>query len=276
MSSPNNKTIFITGASRGIGREIALRCAREGANIVIAAKSDQPHPKLAGTIHSVAQEVEDLGGRALAIKVDVRDEDQVNAAMNFAAETFGGIDALINNASAIHLKNLQQTDLKRYDLIHSINTRGVMVCCKAAIPHLKKSNNGHIITLSPPINLGKHWLGLHIPYTVTKYSMSLFALGIAEELREDGIASNCLWPQTTIATAAVEFAIDDKLLSASRTPAIMADAAYEILTSDSRNLTGETLVDETLLRERGYVDFEQYKNDPNCEALCIDLFIDPV
>ena len=187
MTSLKGKTLFITGASRGIGRELALRCAKDGANIVIAAKSDAPHPKLPGTIHSVAKEVEEVGGKALAIKVDVRNEALVQSAMQQAVDTFGGIDALINNASAIHLKNLQKTELKRFDLIHSINTRGVLVCSQAAIPHLKQARNPHIITLSPPINLGKHWLGEHIPYTVTKYSMSLLAQGLAEELRGDGI-----------------------------------------------------------------------------------------
>ncbi len=275
MPSLKNKTLFITGASRGIGRAIALRCAREGANIVIAAKSDEPHPKLPGTIHSVAAEVEKAGGQALAIKLDVRDEEQIASAMQMAADKFGGIDALINNASAINLQNLQDTDLKRYDLLHSINTRGTMLCSKAAIPYLKQSNNGHIITLSPPINLGKHWLKPYIPYTVTKYSMTLITLGIAEELRADGVAANCLWPKTTIATAAVEFAINAELLKASRTPEIVADAAYEILTSSSTTLSGETLVDETLLRERGYSDFDQYKNDPACQDLFIDLYIDP-
>lgn len=274
MNNLHGKTIFITGASRGIGREIALRCARDGANVIIAAKSDEPHPKLPGTIHSVAKEVKEAGGTPLAIKLDVRNEGHVEAAMQQAAEHFGGIDALVNNASAIYLRNAQNTSMKRFDLIHSINTRGTLVCSRAAIPYLKKSNNPHIITLSPPINLGKHWLGQFIPYTVTKYSMSLIALGLAEELRTDGIASNALWPQTTIATAAVEFAIDAKLLKASRTPAIMADAAYEILVSDSKLVTGRTFVDETLLRDRGYTDFNQYKNDLDCEELCIDIFID--
>lgn len=275
MSNLANTTIFITGASRGIGREIALRCAKDGANIIIAAKSDTPHPKLPGTIHSVAKEVEEAGGKALAIKLDVRDEANVDAAMKLAAETFGGIDVLINNASAIQLTNVENTDLKRFDLIHSINTRGVMACSKAAIPYLKQSDNAHIITLSPPINLGKHWLGGYIPYTITKYSMTLLALGLAEELRAAGVSSNTLWPQTTIATAAVEFAIDEDLLKASRTPAIMADAAYEMLISEKGTLSGETLVDESFLRERGYTEFEHYKNDPECEKLFIDLFIDP-
>lgn len=274
MASLKGKTLFITGASRGIGREIALRAAKDGANIVIAAKSDEPHPKLPGTIHSVAEEVRAAGGQALAIRVDVRDEALVNEAMDKAVAEFGGIDALINNASAINLTNLQSTDIKRFDLMHSINTRGVLVCCKAAIPHLKKSANGHIITLSPPINLKKHWLGGHIPYTVTKYSMSLMTLGIAEELRADGVAANCLWPKTTIATAAVEFAIDMSLMERSRTPEIMADAAYEILTSDSSKLSGETIIDEDILRERGCTDFDKYLNDPKCTDLFMDLFVD--
>ena len=255
MSSLKNKTIFITGASRGIGREIALRCARDGANVVIAAKSDKPHPKLPGTIHSVAAEVEAAGGKALAIRLDVRDEAGIEAAMALTVETFGGIDALINNASAIQLTPMKDTSLKRFDLIHSINTRGVLACSKAAAPFLKNASNPHIITLSPPINLGKQWLGGYIPYTVTKYSMTLLALGFAEELRGDGIASNTLWPKTTIATAAVEFAIDKSLMNSSRTPAIMADAAYEILITENCEMSGETLIDETILRDRGVTEF---------------------
>ena len=274
MQKLADKTIFITGASRGIGREIALRCARDGANIVIAAKSDEPHPKLPGTIHSVAREVEAAGGKALAIKLDVRDEENVSAAIKKTVQTFGGIDALINNASAIFLENVPNTPLKRFDLIHSINTRGTLACCQAAIPYLKQSSNPHIITLSPPINLAPHWLGRHIPYTITKYSMSLIALGLAEELREFGIASNTLWPRTTIATAAVEFAIDKEIMKASRTPAIMADAAYEVLVSDSKQLTGQTLIDESLLRERGVDNFDHYKNDPACRTLQMDIFVD--
>lgn len=274
MSVLKGKTIFITGASRGIGREIALRCAREGANIVIAAKSDQAHPKLPGTIHTVAEEVVAAGGQALALKLDVRDEQGVEACMEKAAEHFGGIDALINNASAIQLTKAQDTELKRFDLIHSINTRGVLACSKAAIPFLKKSDNGHIITLSPPLNMAKKWLGDYIPYTVSKYSMSLLALGLAEELREDGIASNALWPRTTIATSAVEFAVGAELLKHSRTPEIMADAAFEILVSKAGALSGETLIDETLLRERGYTDFDRYLNDPECKDLFMDLYVD--
>jgi citronellol/citronellal dehydrogenase len=274
MRTLKDKTIFITGASRGIGREIALKCAADGANVVIAAKSDTPHPKLPGTIHSVAQEVIAAGGRALAVKVDVRNDEDVERAIAQAVAEFGGIDALVNNASAISLTPAQTTEMKRFDLIHAINVRGTLLCSKAAIPHLRQSENGHILTLSPPINLGKHWLGLHIPYTVTKYSMSLLALGLAEELRRDGVASNALWPQTTIATAAVDFAINSDLMRASRTPAIMADAAHEILTSDARDVTGNTFIDEHILRDRGVTDFEGYKNDPGCNKLQIDLFVD--
>lgn len=266
--------MFVTGASRGIGREIALRCARDGANVVIAAKSDQPHPKLAGTIHSVAEEVEEAGGRPLAIKLDVRHENQVVAAMNQAAEHFGGIDALVNNASAIHLHNVQGTTTKRYDLLHSINTRGTFVCSQSAIPYLKESAAGHIVTLSPPINMNPRWLGPYIPYTTTKYGMTLISLGLAEELREDGISVTTLWPRTTIATAAVEFAIDARLLRASRTPSIMADAAHEILTTIDGSLSARSLIDEDLLRERGQTEFDKYRNDPDCDELCIDLYVD--
>ena len=269
-----DKTVFVTGASRGIGREIALRCAADGANVVIAAKSDRPHPKLAGTIHSVAEEVEEAGGRALAIKLDVRHENRVAAAMRRAAEHFGGIDALVNNASAIHLHNVQGTTAKRYDLLHSINTRGTFVCSQSAIPYLKESAAGHILTLSPPINMNPRWLGPYIPYTTTKYGMTLMSLGLAEELREDGISVTTLWPRTTIATAAVEFAIDARLLRASRTPSIMADAAYEFLTTIDGSLSARSLIDEDLLRERGRTEFDRYRNDPDCDELCIDLYVD--
>ncbi|MBL4661123.1 MAG: NAD(P)-dependent oxidoreductase [Alcanivoracaceae bacterium] len=274
MINLKNKTIFITGSSRGIGREIALMCAQHGANVVIAAKSATPHPKLAGTIHSVAKEVEEAGGKALAIKLDVRDEGLVNEAMKLTAETFGGIDVLINNASAISLTRLQDTDIKRFDLIHSINIRGTMVCSKAAIPYLKKSNNPHIITLSPPINMAAHWLKPFIPYTLSKYGMTLLALGLAEELRSDGISSSTLWPQTAIATAAIQFALDDSIMKKSRTPRIMAEAALEIIKTENQELTGQTLVDESLLREKGVTDFDQYKFDPEADELMRDLFLD--
>ncbi len=274
MNKLQGKTIFITGASRGIGREIALKCASDGANVIIAAKSDEPHPKLPGTIHSVAEEVVAAGGQALAIKVDVRDEANVAAAMKAAAEKFGGIDAVINNAGAIRLTPASQTPIKRYDLIQSINSRAVLLCSQLALPYLKQSSNAHIINLSPPINLDPKWMKPFAPYTITKYSMSMLTLGLAEEFREDKIAVNSLWPKTTIATAAVEFEAGPEMLAGSRTPAIMADAIYEILISDSTKLTGQLLLDESLLRERGVTDFVHYQNDPDCTDLHQDLYVD--
>ncbi|MCX7553117.1 NAD(P)-dependent oxidoreductase [Marinicella sp. S1101] len=274
MNDLHNKTIFITGASRGIGREIALTCAKQGANVVIAAKSAEPHPKLPGTIHTVAEEVEQAGGQALAIQLDVRDEGAVNAAVEQAAKHFGGIDALINNASAIALTRLQDTDVKRFDLIHQINTRGTLVCSKAAIPYLKQSDNGHIITLSPPMNMAKHWLGPFIPYTLSKYGMSLLTLGLAEELRGDGVSACALWPQTAIATAAVQYALDERIMKKSRTPAIMADAALAILQTDDLSFSGQTCIDEGVLRDQGITDFEPYKYDASAESLERDLYLD--
>lgn len=274
MESLKNKTIFITGASRGIGREIALVCANEGANVVIAAKSAEPHPKLPGTIHTVAEEVEQTGGRALAIQLDVRDESVVKQAIEKAAEHFGGIDALVNNASAISLTRLQDTDVKRFDLIHQINTRGTLVCSKAAIPYLKQSEHGHIITLSPPMNMAKHWLKPFIPYTLSKYGMTMIALGLAEELREEGISSCTLWPQTAIATAAVQYALDERIMKKSRTPAIMADAALAILKDTELAYSGQTCIDEGVLRDLGVTDFESYKHDPTAKSLERDLYLD--
>ncbi len=274
MANLKGKTIFITGASRGIGREIALKCARDGANIIIAAKSATPHPKLPGTIHSVAEEVIAAGGQALAIQVDVRDEENVAAALKQAAEVFGGIDALINNAGAIRLTPAEQTPIKRFDLVHQVNTRAVLLCSQLALPYLKKSNNGHIINLSPPLNLDPKWLKPYIPYTVSKYGMSLLTLGLAQEFADYGVAVNSLWPQTTIATAAVEFEVGESVMAVSRTPAIMADAAYEILKSDSRELSGQLLLDEGILRDRCITDFVVYQNDPTCTKLHKDLYVD--
>ncbi|SHG95137.1 SDR family oxidoreductase [Ferrimonas marina] len=274
MTSMKDTTLFITGASRGIGRAIALAAAEQGANVVIAAKSDTPHPKLEGTIHSVAEEVQAAGGQALAIKLDVRDEAAVEAAMAQAAAHFGGIDVLVNNASAINLSPLKQLPVKRFDLIHSINTRGSLVCSQAAIPYLSQSDNGHIITLSPPINLAPHWLGPHIPYTMSKYGMTLLTLGLAEELKADGISCTTLWPQTTIATAAIEYALDPALMACSRTPQIMADAAMAILSTTDGSLSGQCLVDEALLKQRGVTDFEQYRHVAGGPPLMRDLFLD--
>ncbi|MEN0106456.1 MAG: NAD(P)-dependent oxidoreductase [Pseudomonas sp.] len=266
------KTLFITGASRGIGREIALRAARDGANVVIAAKSAEPHPKLAGTIYSVAEEVEAAGGRALALRLDVRDEASVAAAMEQAAGHFGGIDVLINNAGAIRLKGVEAIEINRFDLIHEVNTRAVLVCSKAALPYLKNSSSGHILNLSPPLNLALKWFAPHAPYTVSKYGMSMLTLGMSEEFQPYGICVNSLWPTTLIATAAVEFEVGGKdLFDAARTPAIMADAAHAILTSREN---GQLLTDEQVLLAQGTQDFTHYRASAGEAALMNDLFID--
>ncbi len=270
-----NKTIIITGASRGIGRAIALRCARDGANLVLAAKSAQPHPKLPGTIHSVAREVEQAGGKALAIQLDVRDDAQVREMARQAADHFGGIDALINNAGAIKLTGVEHTELKRFDLMHQINTRAVLSCSQAVLPWLKQSKAGHIINLSPPLNLDPKWFAQYAPYTLTKYGMSMLTIGMAAEFQRYGIAVNSLWPQTLIATAAVEFEVGNAaILDRARSPEIMADAAYEILITPGATLTGQHLIDEALLRQRGVTDFEGYRHNPNAgEELMNDLFL---
>ncbi len=266
------KTLFITGASRGIGREIALKAASQGANIVIAAKSAEPHPKLPGTIHSVAAEVEAAGGKALALQLDVRDEVAVKAAMAQAAAHFGGIDALINNAGAIRLVGVEHLEPKRYDLMFQINSRAVMVCSQAALPYLKDSR-GHILSLSPPINLAPQWFSSYSPYTTTKYGMSMLTLGMHEEFRKYGISVNSLWPKTVIATAAVEFeAGGPAVMKASRLPAIMADAACTILASRERSISGRLVLDEEILREHGQEDFEQYRYDPSGQ-LMTDLYV---
>ncbi|MFP6849405.1 MAG: NAD(P)-dependent oxidoreductase [Pseudomonas sp.] len=273
--SLQGKTLFITGASRGIGREIALRAAREGANIVIAAKSAEAHAKLPGTIHSVAAEVEDVGGKALALQVDVRDENAVNAAMAKAAEHFGGIDVLINNAGAIKLVGVEKLEPKRFDLMFQINTRAVMVCSQAALPYLKQSSNGHILNLSPPLNMDSKWFAQHGPYTVTKYGMSMLTMGMSEEFKKYGISVNSLWPKTMIATAAIEFELGSRdAFKRARTPAIMADAAHAILSSQGRSITGRLLIDEEILREQGVTEFEHYRFDPQGGALIPDLFVD--
>ncbi|WP_449123154.1 SDR family oxidoreductase [Pseudomonas sp. MPG01] len=273
--SLQGKTLFITGASRGIGREIALRAARDGANIVIAAKSAEPHAKLPGTIHSVAAEVEAAGGKALALQVDVRDEDAVRQALAQANEHFGGIDALVNNAGAIKLTGVQHIELKRFDLMHQINTRAVLLCSQAALPYLKKSA-GHILNLSPPLNLASKWFAQFSPYTVTKYGMSMLTIGMSEEFASYGISVNSLWPQTMIATAAIEFQLGNReSFKQARTPAIMADAAHVILDSSGRQITGRLLIDEEILRESGVTEFGQYRFDRESDAtLMPDLFID--
>ncbi|HUE94602.1 NAD(P)-dependent oxidoreductase [Pseudomonas sp.] len=273
--SLQGKTLFITGASRGIGREIALRAAREGANIVIAAKSAEPHAKLPGTIYSVAAEVEEVGGKALALQVDVRDENAVKTAMAQAAEHFGGIDALINNAGAIKLVGVEKLEPKRFDLMFQINTRAVMVCSQAALPYLQQSAGGHILNLSPPLNMDSKWFAQHGPYTVTKYGMSMLTLGMSEEFKKYGISVNSLWPKTMVATAAIEFELGSRdAFKRARLPAIMADAAHAILSSQGRSITGRLLIDEEILREQGVSDFEHYRFDPQGGALIADLFVD--
>ena len=273
MAGLKGKTIFITGATRGIGREIALKCARDGANIVVTGKSTQPHPRLPGTIHSVAKEVEAAGGKALALQLDVRDADAVAAAVKRTVETFGGIDALINNASAIQLAGTLETPVKRLDLMLGVNLRGTFVCSQACIPYLKKAANPHIVTLSPPLNMHPRWFKSHVAYTMAKYGMSLCTLGMSEEFRAEGIAVNSLWPRTTIATAAIEVNFPEAILKASRKPAIMADAVYAVLNRDSRKATGNFYIDESVLREEGVTDFDQYAVNPGT-ALYTDLFLD--
>ncbi|MNF28643.1 putative NAD-dependent oxidoreductase [compost metagenome] len=279
--SLQGKTLFITGASRGIGREIALRAARDGANIVIAAKSAEPHAKLPGTIHSVAAEVEQAGGKALALQLDVRDEVAVKAAMLRAAEHFGGIDGLVNNAGAIKLMGVEKLEPKRFDLMFQINTRAVMVCSQAALPYLKsssaagKQNGGHILNLSPPLNMHSKWFAQHGPYSVTKYGMSMLTLGMSEEFKKYAISVNSLWPKTMIATAAIEFELGSRdAFKRARTPAIMADAAHAILSSSGRSISGRLLIDEEILREQGQSEFEHYRFDPDGGALLADLFVD--
>jgi citronellol/citronellal dehydrogenase len=275
MKSPTlaGRTLFITGGSRGIGREIALRAARDGANVAVAAKTAEPHPKLAGTIHSVADEIEKAGGKALAIQLDVRDDAAVIDAINATAKKFGGLDILVNNASAISLTPTLATPAKRFDLMMTVNARATFLCSQAAIPHLRKSKNAHILTLSPPLNMDAKWFAGHVAYTMSKYGMSMCTLGMAEELRELGIAVNSLWPRTTIATAAVEVHFPEAILKASRTAAIMADAAHVVLTSDARANTGHFYIDEEVLRKAGTKDFERYAVTPGM-PLFQDLFVD--
>jgi citronellol/citronellal dehydrogenase len=268
-----NKTVFITGASRGIGKAMALRLAAEGANIVVAAKSVEEDPRLGGTIYSAAKEIEAAGGKALPVQLDIRHEDQVQAAVQQAVDAFGGIDILINNASAIQLTPTEQTESKRFDLMQSINVRGTFLVGKYCIPHLKKGSNSHIITLSPPINLNPKWMGGHIAYTITKYSMSMLALGWAAELKGAGVASNALWPRTTIDTAAVRNLLGGEALAKmSRTTAILADAVYYIVTKPSQQCTSNTFIDEEVMAAEGITDLEKYSVVPGAQ-LYPDLFI---
>lgn len=269
-----NKTAFISGASRGIGKAIALRLAKEGANIVVAAKTAEPHPKLKGTIFTAAEEIEKAGGKALPLIVDIRHEDIVQEAMEKAVDKFGGIDILINNASAISLTPSQHTSMKKYDLMHSVNGRGTFMVTKHAVPYLKEGDNPHILTLSPPLNLNPRWFGPHMAYTMSKYNMSMTVLGYAEELKRHKIAANALWPQTGIATAAIEFALGGKeMLETCRTTDVMSDAAHAILSRNSETCTGNFFIDEEVLKEEGVSDFTKYAVNPE-KKLMKDLFLD--
>jgi len=273
MTTLQGKTLFITGASRGIGLAIALKAARDGANIAIAAKTEAPHPKLPGTIYSAAQEVEQVGGRALPLVVDVRDEEAVKNAIDKTAATFGSLDIVVNNASAIQLTGVAETDMRRFDLMHQINARGTYMVSKYAIPHLEKAANPHILMLSPPLDLKEKWFAPHTAYSMAKYGMSLVVLGLAGELRPKGIAVNALWPRTTIATAAIKNLLGgDVLMRRSRNADILADAAYRIFLRPARSFSGNFLIDDSFLAGEGVTDFERYRVDPS-EPLAPDFFV---
>lgn len=275
MSTMNNRTVFITGGSRGIGRAIALACAREGANVVIGAKSDAPHPKLPGTIHSVAEEIRQAGGQALPLVLDVRDEKLVRQRIDEAAEHFGGIDALVNNAGAIKLTGVENLKVSRYDLMHQVNARAVFLCSQAALPWLKESDQAHILSLSPPLNLDTRWFAQYGPYTTTKYAMTMLSMGMAEEFRRYGVSVNTLWPKTLIATAAIEFEVGGpQMMAQGRKPDIMADAALSVLSRPAGAMTGQSLIDEDVLRADGVTDFEDYRYQAGDKPLLPDLFLD--
>lgn len=272
--SLNGKTLFITGASRGIGLAIGLCAARNGANVVVAAKTAEPHPKLPGTIHSAAAEIEAVGGQALPLVVDVRDEASVAAAVAAAVERFGGIDICVNNASAISLTGTLETDMKRYDLMHQINARGTYLVTRACIPHLRRAANPHVLALSPPLDFRPHWFAAHPAYTVAKYNMSLYMMAMAAEFHGEGIAFNGLWPRTTVATSAIRFALSgEQGMERSRSPEIMADAACAIFRRPARACTGRFFLDDEVLWEEGVTDFSGYAG--SSRALAVDLFVDP-
>lgn len=268
------KTIFISGGSRGVGLAIAVRAARDGANVALIAKTDEPHPKLPGTIHTAAEEIREAGGQALPIVGDIQDMDSVEEAVGQAVEEFGGIDIVVNNASAINLVGTEELEVKSYDLMQNINARGTFVVTKTCLPHLKRADNPHVLTLSPPLNLDPKWLAAHVGYTISKYNMSMLTLGWTEEFREDGIAFNSLWPRTMIATAAVQNLLGgEKAMAQSRTPEILADAAYAIL-SRGGEYTGNLVIDEDILAEEGITDLDRYRADPEGGELAVDLFLD--
>jgi citronellol/citronellal dehydrogenase len=271
--SLKNRTLFITGASRGIGLAIALRAARDGANIAIAAKTDKPHPKLPGTIFTAADEIRNAGGKALPLVVDVRDETQVKSAIEQTVATFGNLDIVVNNASAISRAPVVDTDMRRFDLMHQVNTRGTFMVSKYAVPHLEKSENPHILMNSPPLDMRERWFAGSTGYSIAKFGMSLVVLGLAGELREKGIAVNALWPRTTIATSAIKNLLGgERVVRMSRTPAIMADAAYLIFQKPSRSFTGNFLIDDTFLASEGVRDFESYRVEPS-EPLAPTFFV---
>jgi citronellol/citronellal dehydrogenase len=271
--SLRDKTLFLTGGSRGIGKAIALRAARDGANVVIAAKTTVPHPKLPGTIFTAAEEIEEAGGSALPLATDIRDEGQVTRSVDEAVERFGGIDILVNNASAIYLASTLETPMKRFDLMFGVNVRGTFLCSQAVLPHLRKSDNPHVLTLSPPLNMQAKWFRDHCAYTMAKFGMSACVLGMADEFRDDGIAFNALWPRTVIKTAALAMLGDRVKAENCRTPEIVADAAHAILTRDSRACTGNFFTDEEVLRQEGVTDLEPYSVSPGAPLLK-DLFLD--
>ena len=273
MNDLKNKTLFVSGASRGIGLAIAKRAAKDGANIILAAKTAEPHPKLPGTIYTAADEIIEEGGKALPVICDIRDEENVRDAVNKGLDHFGGIDICVNNASAIQLTGTLQTDMKRYDLMNQINARGTFLVSKVCLPHLLKSDNPHILNLSPPLDMDPKWFGPHVAYTMAKFGMSLCVLGMAEEFKEDGVAVNALWPRTAIATAAIKNTLGgDSIMNISRSPEIMADAAYIILTKDSKEFTGNFCIDDNLLADNGVTDFSQYADVPFSE-LAPDFFV---
>jgi citronellol/citronellal dehydrogenase len=277
MSTLAGRTLLMSGGSRGIGLAIALRAARDGANVVLLAKTSEPHPRLPGTVHTAAAQIEEAGGRAAAVVGDVRRDEDVQRAVDTAVERFGGLDVVVNNASALDLSPTRDIAMKGYDLMQDINARGTFLLSKLAIPHLEASDRAHILTLSPPIDLRPKWAGSYLAYTMAKYGMSLVTLGLAEELRDAGIATNSLWPRTTIATAAVANLLGgEDTVGRSRTPEIMADAAHAVLVRDSRACTGNFFIDEDVLREEGVTDLEQYRVGPGGQPLEADLFLDPL
>lgn len=273
MTDLKGKRIVISGGSRGIGEAIALRAARDGASIAILAKTDDPHPKLPGTIHTVAEQIQKEGGTALPIKCDIRFEEEVTNAIDQVVETFGGIDILINNASAIQLTGTLDTPMKRYDLMQDVNTRGTFLLSQVCLPHLLNSENPHILTLSPPLNMDPKWFQNHVAYTIAKYGMSMCVLGMAEEFRKEGVAINALWPRTGIATAAIYMLGGDALIQQCRTPEIMADAFHAIVTQPARNFTGNFFIDEEVLSESGVTDFTRYQVDQQAKQLLPDFFL---